>query len=377
MIKMIRIPGKLQSFFSSLKGYFKWDHYKYFCSLVVLIVYIYGKRTVSNIVRSIGWKHPHRTRFNNFLHLLRWDYRKVLQQKALELIRRIGISANDKIYLIFDDTKKPKRGKKMELVDWIYEPKTKRKIRGIEVIQGVIFFKGYIIPWGLSLFISKEWAKKLGVALRKSTEIVAELIASFNPPAGVKVIVLFDSYYLCSETIKACKKKGFYFVSVIKRNRNVIVHAQKKKAMSFQRSFWRNHKKKTLLVRKSSGNILYSYVSAGWLDVSKVGRVQLILSRKWGGRIFALVSNHPHFSAKDVIFAYEQRWWIEVFFDEVKNLLGMGQYQNLSREAAACHLHLVCFAHALLTHLYLERTGAQGKQKRRLLLIRKYVNSQP
>jgi hypothetical protein len=44
----------------------------------------------------------------------------------------------------------------------------------------------------------------------------------------------------------------------------------------------------------------------------------------------------------------------------VKQLLGLGQYQNRSYRAAVIHLHLVCFTYALLTHRRIERTGAQG-----------------
>jgi hypothetical protein len=49
---------------------------------------------------------------------------------------------------------------------------------------------------------------------------------------------------------------------------------------------------------------------------------------------------------------------------DVKQLLGLGHYQNRSYWAAVTHLHLVCFAYALLTHLRIERTGAQGQRTR-------------
>jgi hypothetical protein len=49
---------------------------------------------------------------------------------------------------------------------------------------------------------------------------------------------------------------------------------------------------------------------------------------------------------------------------DVKQLLGLGQSQNRSYGAAVTHLHLVCFASALLTHLRLARTGVQGHRTR-------------
>ncbi len=56
---------------------------------------------------------------------------------------------------------------------------------------------------------------------------------------------------------------------------------------------------------------------------------------------------------------------LEQFFKDSKQLLGLGHYQNRSYGAAVIHLHLVCFAYALLTHLRIERAGAQGQRTRK------------
>jgi len=99
-------------------------------------------------------------------------------------------------------------------------------------------------------------------------------------------------------------------------------------------------------------------------DVSKLGRLHVIFSRKkTDPRILGLVTDDPKLSASQMIRTYDDRWSIEVFFKDIKQLLGLGQYQNVSYEAAVTHLHLVCFAYALLTHVAISREGAQGKQK--------------
>jgi hypothetical protein len=53
---------------------------------------------------------------------------------------------------------------------------------------------------------------------------------------------------------------------------------------------------------------------------------------------------------------------MELLFKDRKQLLGLGQYQNRTYQAAVTHLHLVCFASALLTHLRIMRPGAQGQR---------------
>jgi SRSO17 transposase len=50
-----------------------------------------------------------------------------------------------------------------------------------------------------------------------------------------------------------------------------------------------------------------------------------------------------------------------VFFKDSKQLLGLGHYQNRPYRAAVTHLHLVCFAYALLTHIAIDSSCAQEK----------------
>jgi hypothetical protein len=69
------------------------------------------------------------------------------------------------------------------------------------------------------------------------------------------------------------------------------------------------------------------------------------------------VTNHANFTACD----YNIEPWVK----DVKPWLGLGQYQNRSSWAAVTPRHLVCFADALLTHLRIERDGAQGQCTRK------------
>src|SRR5678809_324959 len=50
--------------------------------------------------------------------------------------------------------------------------------------------------------------------------MAAAMVKALDAPAGVKVRVLFDAFYLCPTVTKACESKGFTFFSVAQRNRN-------------------------------------------------------------------------------------------------------------------------------------------------------------
>jgi len=365
MFKIVRFPPKLKPFFDSLQNQFHFNHFEYFQTLVLLMVFSWGRRNISVLYGHLDSRHqPHRSRFNNFLNLTRWNCQVVLQIKAYELLSSLNLRKGDCLEFILDDSKKQKRGKAMEAVTWIRDPLTGRNIRGHQYVTATIRFRGYTIPFGVRLYIKKEDCPSLKREFKKTTQLAAELISEFEPPEGVRVRILFDSYYLCPVVVKACRKKGFRFVSVLKNNRNLFKNGRKLKTGSYGGSLYRRRKKKTFSIRKSKGYVKYAYVDAGWLDVSKLGRLHVIFSRKkTDPRILGLVTDDPKLSASQMIRTYDDRWSIEVFFKDSKQLLGLGQYQNVSYEAAVTHLHLVCFAYALLTHIAIVREGAKGKQK--------------
>jgi hypothetical protein len=274
----------------------------------------------------------------------------MLQLKAHDMIALLNPKKGDVIELILDDSKKQKRGKTMDAVGWIRDPLTGKNIRGHQFVTAVLRIGRHIIPWGIRLYVKKEDARRLGRDFRKTTRLAADMIEEFKPPEGIKVIVLFDSYYLCPTVVKACRKQQFRFLSTLKSNRNLFKNGRKLKTGKYGKNLFRRRMKKHLSIRKSNGNVSYSYVDAGWMQVGKIGRLHVIFSRKKAdAKILGLVTDDPKLSASGMIRTYDDRWGIEVFFKDSKQLLGLGQYQNVSLEAAVTHLHLVCFAYALLT----------------------------
>jgi len=365
MFRIVRFPSKPDSFFNSLKNQFHFHHFDYFRTLVLLIAFSWGRRNITSLYRYLDHRYqPHRSRFNNFLNVGRWNPPVVLKIKASEMLANLNPRPGEVVELILDDSKKQKRGKIMAAVNWIRDPLSGRNIRGHQYVTATIRFRGYTIPFGIRLYVKKEDCPKLNVTFKKTTQLVSELISEFEPPDRIHVRVLFDSYYLCPVAVKACRKKGFRFVLVLKSNRNLFKNGRKLKTGGYGIRLFHRQPKKTIRIRKSKGAVTYTYVDAGWMDVSDLGRLHAVFSRKnCERRILGLVTDDPKLSAGQMILSYDDRFRIEVFFKDSKQLLGLGQYQNASLEAAVTHLHLVCFAYALLTHVAISREGAQGKRK--------------
>lgn len=365
MFKIVRFPAKLEKFFGTLKHRFLWDHFDYFRTMVLLIAFSTGPRNVSSLYRHLDDRNQtHRTRFNNFLLKGRWDPAEALTAKADELLSLLKPRKGEVINFIIDDSKKQKRGKKMDAVSWVYDPVAGRNVRGHQYVKGLIEFRGFVIPFGIRLYVKKGLCKDLGVEFKKTTQLAAELISSFAPPDGVRIRVLFDSYYLCPVVVEACRRKGFRFFSTLKNNRNLFKNGRKLKAGKYGKNIFKNRRRKRQSFRKANGN--YEYIDCQRMKVGRLGELHVVFSRRTGDKsTLGVVTDEPGISASGILTAYSQRWTIEVFFKDTKQLLGLGQYQNATYTAAVTHLHLVCFAYALLTHIAIKGERAQGKKVKR------------
>lgn len=238
-------------------------------------------------------------------------------------------------------------------------------IRGHHYVCAILAYHDHVIPWGIQLYVKKEHGEALGLPFQKTTELAAHLIREFQAPAGVQVRVLFDAYYLCHTVVRACRDQGFHFASTLKGNRCLCKQGWRLKAGRYGKNLFRRRRTTLLVVEKPYGHVRYRWIDAGWLQVSTLGPLHVVFSRKGAARkILGLVTDDPELSAVRLIPTYEKRWAVELFFKDSKQLLGLGHYQNRSSRAAVIHLHLVCFAYALLTHLRMTRHGAQGQRKR-------------
>ena len=365
MFRIIRVPPCLDKFFRPLHEHFHWDHFTYFRLLVLTMAFMWGRRNVANVYRYLDVS-PHRTRFNNFFLVERWDPEAALRQKAQELLRSLRPGTGETIYLILDDSKQAKRGKAMEAVAKMKDPTTEAYIQGHQYVCALLGYHDHVMPLGIRLYVKKTPGPAVGVAFHKTTELAAQLIQEFKPPRGVKVLVLFDAYYLCPMVVKACRAQQFHFASTLQSHRSLFKQGWKLKAGRYGRNLHRRRRTDTLDLTTPYGQVRYRFVDAGWLEVSTLGPLHVVFSRKGTAKqILGLVTDAPALSAADVIRTYEKRWTIEQWLKDVKQLLGLGHYQNRSYGAAVTHLHLVCFAYALLTHLRIERHGAQGHHTRK------------
>lgn len=201
----------------------------YFRLLVLTMAVMWGRRNVAHVHRYLD-AAPHRTRFNNFFLVERWDPEAALRQKASALLPSLHPARGETRYVIIDDSKPAKRGKTMDAVAKMKDPTTEAYIRGHQDVCAILVYRDHVIPWGIRLYVKKTQGPAVGVPLQQTTALAAQLIREVKAPTGVKVMVLFDAYYLCHTVVKACREQRFHFATTLKSHRCLFKHGWKLKA---------------------------------------------------------------------------------------------------------------------------------------------------
>jgi SRSO17 transposase len=372
MLKILRIPRGCRDFFTPAQNLFSRRQWRYFRDLVLAIGIAFGRRNVTNLKRYLP-RGPHRTNYNAFLIEWNWKPRQALQALARARLQKMRLRPGETIYVIVDDTKQPKRGQQMAAVGKLKDPVTGASLRGHNYVVLLLVVRGQIIPFGIELYAKKDFCESHPeVAFWTQLQLAQHMIQDLPEFKGQEVCVVLDSYYASKALLNAIRAKGFEFVTTVKSNRNLYLGQEKKKAGPYAQNINRRDAEKVTL---GGGCKRKTYrVGRRIVSLPGVGLVGLIASRfPREKKVVAILASHLQWTAKRILEAHRMRWSIELFFKETKQLLGLGDYQNLPYESVVKHLHLVCTAYLLLTHTG-HATCAQGYAKDKRLCVSPRIN---
>jgi len=365
MITIGRIPRKTQAFFRPFRDCFARPAWRHFCGLVMAIT-IGHCSTIERLAKLLRGS-THRTNHGEFLWRSNWNESSVIQQIALDTLRRLRRKNGGKCYLIIDDTQTLKRAKKMAGVGKLFHHATGKYGNGHTILKVCLWYRGVTIPWGSWLYLKKDAAARLKRPFCKLTELAAEAIRNVILPKGITPTVLFDSYYLCPLVADACRARGFHFIGVGKANRNFFINSRKHKLGTYGRNVLRRSGRWFAIPGLRTRRTYRLAERIGRLN--KLGMTKVVFSRRRGDRKnIALVTDDLRASSKTIVADYLKRWAIEMLIKDEKQQLGLGDYRVLRYQSVVRHLHLVDAAYACLTHLAIKDQRAQGQQKKKNVL---------
>jgi SRSO17 transposase len=203
-----QVPRIVQGFLSAVSDQLGGPQVRHL-NLTVTALLLVGSaklKTLTHVVRRIG---RHRTSLGHFLSRAFWPEADVLETASWRILKSMKPRRGEVVSLIIDDTRIAKRGRSMQALSRMWDHSGARFCHGHTVVVAAIRFRGVILPWRMQLWLPKDFAQAERLDYLKSTEIAAAMIRAFDPPAGLKVRVLFDAAYLCPKVTSVCENRGF------------------------------------------------------------------------------------------------------------------------------------------------------------------------
>ena len=349
MIKISQVPPELEEFLEPFKHMLTKPQYKHF-SRYLLGLIAARKKNVEGISSHI-LQAPNRSNLTRFLIESAWDAEAAFKLAQAKTYRRIDFKFGQVVYLIIDDTGTEKTGKHIQGAGVFKNHNGDHPFYfGHNLVKAIMVYQGISLPVGIRVYCKPEFCREQGIPFKTKNRLAAELISEFSPPRGMKVVVLFDSWFLCPTVTNAIRAKRWHYVSRLKSNRSIYLGAKKYNVSKFA----------DLVAGKFS---LSNYCPRGKdlpvsayqrvVRLNKLGRVNLVISRGDKHNLKYLVTDLVSTPAVLVIKRYDLRWNIECYFRDVKQHLGLGEYQMRSLHGIVRHLYIVMTAYILLVYVKL------------------------
>jgi hypothetical protein len=354
MVTIHRFPPFGKRFFKRIRKLIGNGHFSHLWRIVLAIATLTGRKSQSKTTKLFSGRRT-RQAIAHFLTHAQWNASELLLENSFSVLKRLGWTKGQTLYLVLDDTQKQKRAKQMDAVSKIFLHAEKVYAHGHTILGLAFVYRGVVVPCAVRLWASKAYCEKSKksnndhepVTFKTLTELAADAIASIPLTPKDKVIVLFDRFYLCDKVARACENKGFTYIGAVKDNRNFYPDGRpndKRKVGTYSKNYLDREGRWMKMPNSRKEHCVAQRVGT----MAKLGRVKLAMSRRRGERSRLIVaSNDLRGSAKSLIEHYRNRWPIEIFFKMSKQHLGLGDYQCLRYTAVERYLHLVLTSHQL------------------------------
>ena len=352
---------------------------------MISILCRHGRNSCMNAASIVREQGLHRAQPSRFLSRVRWRAMDLLGQLSMKLLAAEKWSGQ--YLLIVDSVLVGHQGKTMENTystgNLKRRPQKNRRYKKLKYaskgchcfVFGVLITpQGIRIPFYKPLY-TKAYAKQKKLKRKTQAQLAAQIIDELPVPPGTRVTVLGDTAFDAQVMRNACHRRGYRWVFPCNANRVFAGPQGKRSRISSRIGKLTNDLLTTIRISQTGGKYANQrrlsqhrsnakkktrtyYVHSEKRQVHSVGQVMLVfsstrLNRKKPKRESTkiLMTNATHLSAREVIELYCVRWQIELFFKELKSILGMHQYKFKRFEAVEGWMDVV-----LITFVYLEWT---------------------
>jgi len=344
-MKIQNAKQDIQKLLSCFSKVFSRPSFKIFSSFVTGFVQLGKEPHTSSMVQSLTYPFLHRSvsSFTRFLGQNVWALEEIAEIALEQFFHALRIKTHSVLFLIIDDTIAQKSGKKIPGCSWYKDhAQNMANVFGHQWVLTALLYKDFLLPLWAKLYHSKG-TKGCGRFQTKIT-MAQRIIQGLRLPLPCKLYVLADSWYWAKTLANVCRECGYHMISQLKSTSVLWMDGKKTKVATLSNlssayrevSLFLYGKNKTLKIARFVGTI------------QGLGKVAVVVVKEKRKKTSYLVSTNLHLSALDIIKYYAKRWKIEQMIKDLKQRLGLGDYQVRNLQAIQRHVALSLLSYTLL-----------------------------
>jgi hypothetical protein len=339
---------EIRTILSFFEDRFSRPSFKLFSSFIISFIQLGKEVHTSSMVQSLAHSFLRRSlcSFTRFLGESVWTVEELMEIALGQFFQTLRITARDVLFLIVDDTLVQKTGKKIPGCGWHKDhAQNMANVFGHQWVLSALLFKDFLLPLSAKLYHPKG-TRGCGRFQTKIT-LAKKIVKTLVLPIPCKLYVLADSWYWAKALVKVCRTCGYHMISQLKSNSVLWIQGVKTHVTRLldRTSSYREvslcvyGKTKTLRVAKFIG------------DIQGLGKVAVVVVKEKRKKPIYLVCTNIHLPAIHVIQYYAKRWKIEQMIKDLKQRLGLGDYQVRDLKAIQRHVALVLLSYFVLIFL--------------------------
>jgi hypothetical protein len=244
-------------------------------------------------------------------------------------------------YKVIDDTVCKKYSSQTEMVCYNHSS-TMGTVLSHDYVTSLYVNNGVAVSDGLKLYGNERKRKEKSVEFKTRVQLACELIRD-HVSLAKQTICMWDSWFMCQETIAECWAHGCHWIGEIKSNRIAFYGGK------------RFHLHELVDKLRCEGSLCDVIVDGEMyqackvdLFMPKIGYVSIVVNVKSDTKdTYLLCTDLVGCNVEEIVKHALVRHRIEEFYKEAESL-GLGEYRFRESEAALIHAHLVSLACTLL-----------------------------
>jgi len=338
------IPGRLKNLLSKFKPYFTKPQYDNFCRATFGLIAAGKKEHDITSINELFIERKNQSSLNRFFTDPKWTLKNITQQGKTLLLKEAAQRQppNESVeQRSIDDVVCKKYSSKTDMACYNHSS-TMGTVLSHDYVTSVYQNSEVTLPDGLKLYGNKKKCQEKGVEFKTKVQLACEIIDEHTPLEKL-TIFLWDSWYMCKETVLHCRSHSYRWIGEIKSNRIVYVQGEK----LHLRDLYDRLREEGRFIDFVVGGEVYQACKVN-VFVPEIGDVSIVVNVKADTRdVHLLCTDLMEFSVGEIVEYVLKRHAIEDFHKEAK-ALGLGEYKFQESEAALIHAHLVCLALILL-----------------------------